>query len=181
MTSVLTGSEQTPVNVSIVPKPMDWELQRHHRLIPNEFLQARLDENSCDDILTAWLPRGVVFSSWSASAILNIFTLPTDYLHALRTATRSMTKPLAKQPHTKLSSQWRGSLFKVGWLISFKWIAFEVPENPTRRLPTHNPDCNLPSSSYIDDDDQSGKYNDFQSLIWYWWPEKVTSPVVFVT
>ena len=116
MTSVLTGSQQNPVNVSIVPKPpRHWELQEHHCLIPNEPLQAGLDENSCDDILYAWLSRGVVFTHFeSASAILYIFTLPIDYLHALRTAMRSMTKPLEKLPYTKLSSQWRGSLFEVG-------------------------------------------------------------------
>jgi hypothetical protein len=62
MTSVLTGSEQNPANVSIAPKPMHWELQEHYCLIPNEPLQAGLDENSCDDILNAWLPRGAVFT-----------------------------------------------------------------------------------------------------------------------
>lgn len=62
MTSVLTGSQQNPANVSIAPKPMHLELQEHHCLIPNEPLQAGLDENSCDDILNAWLPRGAVFT-----------------------------------------------------------------------------------------------------------------------
>ena len=42
---------------------MHWELQEHHCLIPtNERLQAGLAENSCGDILNAWLPRGVVFN-----------------------------------------------------------------------------------------------------------------------
>ena len=62
MTSVLTGSQLNPLTVSIAPKPLYWELQEHHCLIPNEPLLAGLDENSCDDILNAWLPRGLVFT-----------------------------------------------------------------------------------------------------------------------
>lgn len=72
MTSVLTDSlaGQNPATVSISSKPMHWELQEHHCLIPNEPLQAGLDENSCDDILNAWLPRGAVFTHLEVRPLL---------------------------------------------------------------------------------------------------------------
>lgn len=80
MTSVLTGSQLNPLSVSIAPKPLYWELQEHHCLIPNEPLQAGLDENSYDDILNAWLPRGLVFTHLEVRPLFQA-SLLTAYSH----------------------------------------------------------------------------------------------------
>ena len=158
---------------------MHWELQDHHRLIPNErTFETGLDENSwmhgSREELCSLISKSVRYSKHLLCLLITCTSsgLPwglwPDYWQ--NCPIRNF-HPSDKAP--QLIRSWRVDKLQMDWI----WVSV----NPTRRLPIQDPDCNLPSSPYIDDDDRSGKYNDFQSLIWYWWPEKVTSPLVFVT
>lgn len=131
--------------------------------------------------LSAWLPRGAVSTHFEVRLLLY-----TYILYLLITCTSS-GMPWGLRPNYWQTSLHETSLpvarlFIWSWCVNnFQMDWIWVPVNPTGRLPTQDPDCNLPYSSYIDDDHPSDKYNDFQSLIRYWWPEKVTSTLAFVT
>ncbi|KAF8903700.1 hypothetical protein CPB84DRAFT_1961070 [Gymnopilus junonius] len=47
---------------TLLHNPLYWELQEHHCLSPNYPLPAGLGDQWGDDILNAWLPRGLTFS-----------------------------------------------------------------------------------------------------------------------
>ncbi|KAF8813497.1 hypothetical protein BYT27DRAFT_7335105 [Phlegmacium glaucopus] len=140
MTSVLTGVELNPLNVSIAPKPLYWELQEHHCLIPNEPLQAGLDENSCDDILNAWLPRGLLFTHLEDG--LEVYDPTTG-----KTARYETFVPRSEAPYSKSACD----------KLKTVWISSESDEEIADSGSLHSsedPDRNLPSNSYIDDDER---------------------------
>jgi hypothetical protein len=127
--------------------------------------------------------RSCVPSSRSASAILNIFTLPIDYLHALRTPWGlwsnhwqnypirnfhpSSEAPCSKLACDKLQMDWI-------WVPVAQWIRrgdcrlrIQIEISRSVRISTTTTDLLT----------QSGKYNDFQFLIWYWWESYLSSGV----
>ncbi|KAF4571077.1 hypothetical protein EYR36_001653 [Pleurotus pulmonarius] len=57
---LLNDSSRSTHQVPIYPQPMYLHLQEHHCLHPSEPLPISIDETSFDDILHAWLPRGLV-------------------------------------------------------------------------------------------------------------------------
>ena len=117
------------------------------------------------------------------------FTLPIVCLHGFRTALRSLTKPLAKLPDTKLPFPGiRLLMWSCHWcVINFKRLGFRVnPSHPTRRLPTQDHclaqriQIAVRITTTTDFQTHPGKYNYFQSMISCWCPEPVTSLVAFV-
>lgn len=142
LTSVLTDSHLNPLSVLIVPKPLYWELHEHHCLTPNEPLQAGLDENSWDDILNAWLPRGLVFTHLEDG--LEVYDPTAGRTVRYETFVPRSEAPYSKSVYDKL---------QMDWISSESDDSEEITDSGSL-LGSEDPDCNLPSRSYIDDDDR---------------------------
>lgn len=56
---LLDDSSRSTLHVPIYQQPMYLHLQEHHCLHPSDPLPISIDDTSFDDILHAWLPRGL--------------------------------------------------------------------------------------------------------------------------
>ena len=103
---------------------MHWELQEHHRLIPNEPLQAGLDENSwmhgCRKELFLLISKCVRVRH--SKHIYFAFWLLARAQDCLEVYGNTTGKTALYE--TFFPSQWLGSLFEVGMLINSKWVGF---------------------------------------------------------
>lgn len=66
MTLVL-NSQTNPASIPLHHQPLYWNLREHHCLNPDQPVLAGTDAAGGDDILSAWLPRGIVVKSLEVS------------------------------------------------------------------------------------------------------------------